>query len=171
MISKATVDDAIAITALLNAGYRGPESKLGWTTEDDLIGGIRMDVAYLIKLINRDDCELLKYTDDEGIIIACVYLEYTEKHTYLGMLCVRPRLQGKGVGKELLLEGERRAKAKGIFKMKMTVVSVRHELIAFYERKGYVLTGETQPFEGEGIFGDMKQPLQFAVLVKDLIAS
>ncbi len=30
--------------------------------------------------------------------------------------------------------------------MEMTVISQRAELIAFYERRGYELTGETRPF-------------------------
>jgi hypothetical protein len=50
----------------------------------------------------------------------------------------------------------------------MTVISVRHELIAWYERHGYAKTDETKPFPTDPTFGIPKQPLEFVVMKKGL---
>jgi hypothetical protein len=54
--------------------------------------------------------------------------------------------------------------------MEMTVISVREELIAFYERRGYRRTGELSPFPyGDERFGlPQREDLVFEKLVKAL---
>ena len=47
--------------------------------------------------------------------------------------------------------------------MALSVVSVRAELIAWYERRGYRLTGETQPFPEK-----VEPPLILAAMEKPL---
>ena len=48
----------------------------------------------------------------------------------------------------------------------MTVISVRDELISWYERRGFCATGEKQPFPNDPRFGIPKQPLEFIVMKK-----
>jgi ribosomal protein S18 acetylase RimI-like enzyme len=56
-------------------------------------------------------------------------------------------LQGGGIGKELLLEAERQARAaKGCARMQMSVIDLRDSLLAFYQRRGYHRTGVFKPF-------------------------
>jgi hypothetical protein len=52
----------------------------------------------------------------------------------------------------------------------MTVIQVRDTLIAWYERRGYSLTGETKPFPyGDDRFGrPLRNDLHFVVLEKTL---
>jgi hypothetical protein len=50
----------------------------------------------------------------------------------------------------------------------MTVISVRNELIQWYQRHGYEHTGETKPFPNDPKFGIPKQSLEFVVLKKSL---
>ena len=50
----------------------------------------------------------------------------------------------------------------------MRVISVRHELIAWYERKGYRKTGETEPFPTDNRFGIPTQPLEFIIMEKEV---
>ena len=51
----------------------------------------------------------------------------------------------------------------------MTVIARRRELIAWYERRGYALTGETRPFPmDDPRFGLPREPLFFVVLRKRL---
>jgi hypothetical protein len=52
----------------------------------------------------------------------------------------------------------------------MTVISIRDALIAWYERRGYVRTGETEPFPyGDRRFGiPLRDDLLFVVLEKHL---
>jgi hypothetical protein len=55
----------------------------------------------------------------------------------------------------------------------MTVIAQRTELIAWYERRGYAPTGETQPFPyGDPHFGlPKRKDLYFVVLRKPLSAA
>ncbi len=164
MISKARIEDAQELVNLINSGYRGEVSRQGWTTEADILSGIRTDENNIKELINKPNAQLLKYVNDDCKIIGCVYLEQQDDVMYLGMLCVSPSLQGGGVGKALLYKGSEVAKELGLKKVKMTVISIRHELIAWYERHGYEKTGEVKPFEGDDLFGEPVEPLEFIVL-------
>jgi GNAT superfamily N-acetyltransferase len=87
------------------------------------------------------------------------------------MLVIRPPLQGQGLGRRLLAEAERRAHVEWqVTRLQMQVITLRHELIAYYERRGYRRTGETRPFPyGDACFGEPRVPgLAFAVLEKPL---
>jgi ribosomal protein S18 acetylase RimI-like enzyme len=88
---------------------------------------------------------------------------------YFGMFSVQPGLQGGGVGKLLLAETERIARDEWrLPAMRMTVIDIRDELIAFYERRGYRRTGITKPFPyGDERFGIPKRDdLRFEILEK-----
>jgi hypothetical protein len=65
-------------------------------------------------------------------------------------------------------EAEIYAREKGCSCIFMNVISVRHELVAWYQRQGYKKTGETRPVSVEARFGIPTQPLEFAIMQKDL---
>lgn len=63
------------------------------------------------------------------------------------MLGVGPLAQAGGIGRALIAEAEAMARARFATRcMEMTVIGLRTELIAWYERRGYRLTGEHRPF-------------------------
>ena len=166
MITIAILEDVSALSTLVNSAYRGESSKKGWTTEAHLLGGIRITNKELTETIQKTDTFILKYTEAEKIL-GCMMLVQEENALYLGMLTVSPELQGKGIGKEMLKSAEVFAKENGIPKIVMTVISVRLELISWYERHGYVKTGETKPFPmNNPDFGEPKQYLEFIVMEK-----
>jgi ribosomal protein S18 acetylase RimI-like enzyme len=166
MITKVTVNDIPELNVLVNSAYRGESSKKGWTTEEHLLGGIRTDESGLTKTFEDTNITILKYTENDKII-GTVSLEKQGDKLYLGMLTVSPDLQGGGIGKQLLKAAEIFAKEENIGKITMTVISVRAELIAWYERHGYVRTGETKPFPmNDPNFGEPKAFLEFIVLEK-----
>ncbi len=166
MIIRATVEDVLALNILVNSAYRGESSKKGWTTEEHLLGGIRITEEELIQNIRKTDTFILKYTEAEQIL-GCMMLVEKENALYLGMLTVSPELQGSGIGKKLLKSAEIFAKEKGISKIEMTVISIRFELVLWYERHGYVKTGETKPFPMDNPdFGEPKLYLEFIVMEK-----
>jgi ribosomal protein S18 acetylase RimI-like enzyme len=168
MITKATKNDIPEINILVNSAYRGESSKKGWTTEEHLLGGIRTDEDGLSKTLENENITVLKYIENNKII-GTVSLEKQGNKLYLGMLTVSPELQGGGVGKQLLRASEEFAKQENMPKIVMTVISVRSELIAWYERHGYVRTGETSPFPmDDPNFGIPKEFLEFVVLEKNL---
>jgi GNAT superfamily N-acetyltransferase len=103
--------------------------------------------------------------------VACCHLQREETGAgYFGMFAVRPETQGGGIGRFALAEAERRAAAWGAPRMRMTVISAREDLIAWYGRRGYRDTGAREPFPyGDERYGQPKRPdLEFAELVKDL---
>jgi len=165
MITKSTLEDVSALNNLVNSAYRGEFSKKGWTSEADLLGGIRITEEELIDTIQKTDTIILKFTDNQTIIACMMLVEKTDK-LYLGMLTVSPELQGGGIGKQLLKQAEIIAQEKGLSKIGMTVISARQELIDWYKRKGYVETGEREPFLVDYHFGDPKQFLEFIVMEK-----
>ena len=168
MITKAVIADAPALEILVNSAYRGDSSRLGWTTEADLLDGSRTDAAAIAELIQTPGTTLLKYVE-ENEILGCVELRNQQGKLYLGMLTVRPYLQGKGIGKELLMAAETEAKNQKCSSIYMTVISVRKELIDWYVRHGYHLTGDRKPFAfNNPRFGQPKQELEFVVLEKSI---
>jgi ribosomal protein S18 acetylase RimI-like enzyme len=168
MITTAVIADAPELDKLVNSAYRGESSRQGWTTEADILDGTRIDAAAIAELIQTHGTTILKYVE-EGKILACVELKTEHGKLYLGMLTVRPDLQGKGIGKLLLKAAEDEARNQKCSSIFMTVISVRKELIDWYMRHGYKLTGEKKPFAfSDPRFGQPKQPLEFIVLEKPL---
>jgi len=164
-IIPATIADASDLNGLVNSAYRGESSKAGWTTEADLLDGTRTVVSSIEDIFNRPDSTILKYVEN-GKILGCVELRDEGDKLYLGMLTVRPSLQGKGIGKELLRAAEVEAKKSSCKKIHMTVISRRTELIDWYVRHGYVKKG-TKPFNiPDARFGVPKVELEFLVLEK-----
>lgn len=168
MISTATLQDVPELNILINSAYRGESSKKGWTTEEHLLGGIRTNEGDLSELLQKENVTILKYTESDKII-GSVYLEKQVGKLYLGMLTVSPELQGGGIGKKLMQAAEDLARENNIPKISMTVISIRKELIEYYERRGYKNTGETKPFPmNDPKFGLPKQDLAFIVMEKEL---
>ncbi|WP_105969338.1 GNAT family N-acetyltransferase [Streptomyces geranii] len=166
----ATEADVDALVALIESAYRGDASRAGWTTEADILEGQRSDPQIVLGVIKAADSRLLAVEQD-GRVVACCQLEHRGDHAYFGMFAVSPALQGAGLGKVIIAEAERSAReAWGAREMHMTVISVRDDLIAWYERRGYRRTGKMTPFPyGDERFGiPQRDDLQFELLVKEL---
>lgn len=168
-ISKVTPSDISELVILVNSAYRGDSSKKGWTTEADLLDGVRIDYDTLLEQVNHPNQIILKAKDGSQKIIGCVSLQEKKGKFYLGMLTVQPDIQATGIGKNLLAAAEDYAKSKNVDCIEMTVISIRQELIAWYQRRGYKLTGEKRAFPTDPKFGIQKQDLEFVVLEKKIV--
>lgn len=169
-ITKVAISDIPEVNSLVNSAYRGEESKKGWTSEENLLDGQRIDEEMLSDYLSTKNVTLLKYTDeDTQKIIGTVYLEVKGSKLYLGMLTVSPSLQGKGTGKELLKAADDYAKQHNCDKIGITVISARLELIDWYERHGYVFTGNVEPFPDNANVGIPKEPLELIEMEKVLV--
>lgn len=164
-IRQATANDIVNLNTLVNGAYRGESSKKGWTTEADLLDGIRTSEASLEEMMEKPEAVIL-VAEEAREISGCVYLERQGNTLYLGMLTVKPELQAKGLGAQLMQAAEDYAKEKGCTCLRMTVITSRHSLIAYYQRKGFADTGERKPFPDDPKFGIPKQPLEFLVMEK-----
>ncbi len=161
--------DVASLVTLMDSAYRGENSKKGWTSEADLfIGNKRTDDTTVANLIKKPGAVFLKYVNEEAELEGCVFLHNKNNRLYLGMFSVSPSTQGKGIGKKLLKAAEEHAREHNCSSIYMTVITVRENLIAWYEKHGYRKTGKMLPFPVEERFGIPTQPLEMLVLEKTL---
>ncbi|HUD40457.1 MAG TPA: GNAT family N-acetyltransferase [Dokdonella sp.] len=185
----ASAGDVAAIVALVESAYRGEASRAGWTTEADLLDGQRIDAQGVTALIESADASVL-LAESDGELVACCELRRAQApdprrgrggatgpadaeptSCYFGMFAVRPSAQGGGLGRRVIAHAERLAREDwGCERMRMTVIDLRTELIAWYERRGYRRSGVFEPFPyGDARFGIPRRPdLRFEVLEKPL---
>jgi ribosomal protein S18 acetylase RimI-like enzyme len=166
---RARIDDIDALHALVESAYRGESARRGWTHEADLLDGQRTDARALREIIEADK-QVILLAKTGNSIAGCVQLSHVgDRLAYLGLLTVDPALQAAGLGKELLAASEQFVREQWQAEaIEMTVIRQRTDLITYYERRGYVRTGEHRPFpHGDPRFGLPKTPdLEFAVLRK-----
>jgi len=162
-IRPATLTDLPRLHLVVERAYRGDSARQGWTHEADLLSDTRTDLATLTTLVDGDSRILI--AQDGDTIIGCVNIvDRGDSLAYLGLLCVDPAIQARGIGKQLIAAAE--ATARDTFaatRVEMTVIDRRVELIAWYERHGYTRSGETRPFP---VLVD--PPLTMTVLIKPL---
>jgi len=167
----AAPDDVPALRALIESAYRGDSAKVGWTHEADLLGGQRTDEAELRDIL-ADASRIILLAEVDGALTGCVQVaDQGRGLAYLGLLTVDPARQAGGLGRLLIEAAEAEAAARfAATRMEMTVIRQRAELIAWYERRGYRLTGETRPFPlDDPRFGlPRTRDLAFVVLEKPL---
>ena len=167
-LATATPADAPHLARHVNAAYRGDTARQGWTTESDLLDGQRIDEAGVADMLALPGAAMLLARDEAGELLGSFHVQIKDSVVYLSMLAVTPTLQTQGVGKFLLEAAENYGRQHGCTLSRMTVISVRAELIAYYERRGYHLTGATEPFPTDPRYGIPKQPLMLLVLEKAL---
>lgn len=164
-VSKASIADLSALLNLVNTTYRGKTSTKGWTSEILLLTGeIRIDEEILAGYLTNPSISVLKYTNSANQLIGCVYLERKEESLYLGMLAVNPESQDGGIGRLLLQGAEEHARQLTCNKINITVIEDRTELIAWYQRRGYVITGKKFPFPVE--YHKYGKPLKEIILIE-----
>ena len=147
--------DAPYLVELIERAYRGPETAGSWASEAHLLKGPRTSLSEVSTLIAREDSRFL-VAEAGGKIVACCLLqglsrpdldEASVNAAYFGMFALDPGVQGGGLGKQVIAEAERRIQDLwGANEMVMTVINLRTDLIGWYERRGYHLTGATLPF-------------------------
>ena len=172
LFRSASLQDIPAILVLVHSAYRGETSRLGWTTEADLLEGQRTDEDELRSMIEAREARtrvVLGFFQDE--LVASMLLDPRPDHVHVGMVAVRPDRQALGIGRRLLEHAEQVARAERLGAvLRMTVIAQRLELLRWYERRGFLPTGERAPFPyGEVRFGlPLRPDLHFLVLEKRL---
>lgn len=158
------------LLTLVQDAYRGPASRRGWTTEADLLDGSRTD-ADLVRtlLVSVHDAVLI--AGDRRAPDACCTVGVHGGRADFGMFAVRPEAQGRGIGDAMLRAAEEHVRRRwAADALQLGVIGVREELIAWYERRGYARTGETEPFPyGDERYGrPRREDLELVVLRRPL---
>ena len=170
-LTPAGEADHDEIVALTNWAYRGTGPQSSWTVESYLEGERITAETLRADLAAAPDAQLLVWRGDAGELLGHVWLEPVDEGVwYLGLLSVRPDRQDKKLGRALMAGAEAFARVRGAQRIRLTVINVRDTLIAWYERRGYALTGEIRPFPyGDDRFGrPQRDDLSFVVLERQI---
>lgn len=192
-LRQAEASDVDALEQLLNRCYRQAE---GWTNEADLVGGIRTTKDELLAVINDPKHYVFIYPKtttserdgkETGELLGCIAVDIKDdvatnqragnQKAYIGMFAVLPELQGLGVGHQILqaaetfaqrhLQANTQTPAQNPARLTMSILSHRPELLAYYQRRGYRLSGNSMPFPVDGNNGEPKrQDLELLELEK-----
>lgn len=181
-ITNASVADTTAMADLINRAYRGETSRLGWTTEADILDGVRTTPAQLQPMFAQTHIHFL-LAWQQTQLVGCICLERLSQTSetqhvtqlqantvQLGMIAVEPHLQNQGIGKWLIAQAEAWAILHwSVMASQMSVIHLRTPLIAFYQRLGYQPTDEYREFPVAPQLWQPKVPeLKLRVLRKTL---
>jgi N-acetylglutamate synthase-like GNAT family acetyltransferase len=173
----ATINDADAIHALIELAYRGDGG--GWASESDILKGPRTTIGEVRRLLSAPLSRFV-LGEADGRLVACALIQKTgdvdcatdgpsDGAAYFGMFAVDPALREGGVGKSVLAQSERQARALWASSaMVMTVISLREVLIQWYERRGYKKTGVRIPFPFDETTGEVRRDFDLVELKKVL---
>ena len=137
MIREATGEDVPALVELVNEAY----------AIEDFLEGTRTDATRIRgelakgKIFVAMECE-------GGPIVACVYAELRgrdfgneERAGYMGLLAVKPELQGTGIARQMMERAEDYFCAQDCKRVEISVLSLRAELLPLYKRFEFEETG------------------------------
>ena len=161
-----------------------------------LVGGIRTTKDELLAVINDPKHYVFIYPKtttserdgkETGELLGCIAVDIKDdvatnqragnQKAYIGMFAVLPELQGLGVGHQILqaaetfaqrhLQANTQTPAQNPARLTMSILSHRPELLAYYQRRGYRLNGNSMPFPVDGNNGEPKrQDLELLELEK-----
>lgn len=164
----AALADVPQLAVLIERAYRGPEAAKGWTNESEILTGPRSSPAEIESLIRDPESRILVAFDGDRPVGSAL-LQKHDDGAYFGMFAIDPDMQGGGLGKLMMARCE--AAVQELWSaayLKLTVISLRHKLIEWYERRGFVQTGEQEPFPFDTASGALRTDFHLTVLKKQL---
>jgi GNAT superfamily N-acetyltransferase len=151
-VRTATIADVGALVSLINAAF---------AVERRFVDRDRTGVDEIASFLENGS--FLIAEGAEGHADACVYVEIRGDRGYIGMLSVKPALQGQGVGRRMMAAAEQYCSAAGCRAIDIKIVNLRTELPPFYRMLGYTDTG-TAPFDDP----KLTKPAHFILMAKAL---
>jgi ribosomal protein S18 acetylase RimI-like enzyme len=172
-LERAGEADLEALARLMNAAYGGTGEVAGWTHVKEFLVGDRTSASALrAELEASPQAEFLVLRNAaSGALRGSVWLEPRSASVwYLGSLTVDPSEQNEGLGRKILDAAELRLASRGAAKVLIDVLNVRDSLIAWYQRRGYRLTGAAHAFPyADHRYGVPQRPdLEFIELEKPI---
>src|SRR5260370_1018353 len=137
-IRTAEASDAPAIAHLVNAAFR---------SERFFIDADRTDPQNVRTLLEKGKFLMLF---EEDVLAGCVCIELRGERGYFGLLAVEPQRQLAGIGARLIAAAQQLCRSARFRFLDLTLVNVRLELPAYYQRFGYAENG-VLPFPADQV--------------------
>lgn len=98
---------------------------------------------------NAADKHYLGFFDEEGLVAVLDLIERypQENGAYIGFFMTRKAVQGRGVGSALIGELRNELREEGFRRVRLAVDRGNPQSKAFWEKNGFVLTGEEMPHD------------------------
>ncbi|WP_263577057.1 GNAT family N-acetyltransferase [Acinetobacter pseudolwoffii] len=162
-IRLAKTTDIQNIVVLINTAYR---SNRGWTHEHKMVAGQRINRDQVVSLLVQSNVKLF-VLENHDQIIGCIGLTEFDDSMEIGSFAIDPDQQNSGYGKQLLDFAESYILETYQKKViRMSVLNVRTELIAYYQRRGYQLTEKIEAYPLDQNVGEPLIPLNLLILEK-----
>ena len=146
------------------------QSERSWTTEKAFVDGIRITNEQLSGDLSRSNFKLFVGENEQGLLVACIGLSIDHNSVEIGTFAIDPTIQNLGYGREMLNYVEVYV-AQSYMDVRdlIMVLHVRSELIAYYQRRGYHITGHTEPYPVNANVGQPLVPIQLIEMKKAII--
>lgn len=169
-IRNAKIDDVAQLVELINLAYRA-QSERSWTTEKAFVDGTRITNEQLNGDLSRSNFKLFVGENEQGLLVACIGLSLDHNSVEIGTFAIDSSVQNSGFGKEILAYAEQYIVQNhpSVSYFLMYVLDVRSELIAYYQRRGYQITGHTEPYPVNANVGQPLVPIQLIEMKKKII--
>ena len=165
-IRNAKIDDVAQLVELINLAYRA-QSERSWTTEKAFVDGTRITNEQLSEDLNRSNFKLFVGENEQGLLVACIGLSLDHNSVEIGTFAIDSSVQNLGYGKQMLnYVAQSCSEVRDLI---MYVLDVRSELIAYYQRRGYQITGHTEPYPVNANVGQPLVPIQLIEMKKTII--
>ena len=166
-IRTAKTDDVEQLVKLINLAYRA-QSDRSWTTEKVFVDGTRITKEQLNRDLNQSNFELLVGENEQGSLVGCIGLTFVSSSVEIGTFAIDPTVQNLGYGREMLnyVETYITQNYSSVRCLIMYVLDVRTELMAYYQRRGYQITGRTESYPVDADVGQPLVPIQLIEMEK-----
>lgn len=169
-IREARLQDRLDLVDMINQSYRGAHGR-SWTTEKNMIDGLRISTDQLNEILLSHTIRFLVAEikqHNHARLVGCLALSFSGHRVEIGTYCVANDFQNLGLGQKILAYAEQYAVhiEPKLQYYDMYVLDARHELISFYERRGYAKTGETQAYPIDAHVGMPNIPIKLIHLQK-----
>jgi ribosomal protein S18 acetylase RimI-like enzyme len=102
------------------------------------------------------------------VLVACIGLSLDHNSVEIGTFAIDPTIQNLGYGREMLnyVEAYIAQNYSSVRCLIMYVLDVRTELMAYYQRRGYQITGRTESYPVDADVGQPLVPIQLIEMEK-----
>ena len=168
----ASPDDATRIAQLIQAAFRSEDNGVAWVGPHvELNRTFTMTPEEVLSIINNPDAAFLMAIASDGTLVGtAAAIKRNNELARVAYLAVDQTYQRGGLGRQILEYAEEYVlRTWAVEKIGLNALHNRGLLIEWYEKRGYVRTGEKSPFPVKAFRGlDLPADLHFVEMEKEV---